>query len=178
MSTVECTPKVPDLIVMRHSKSAYPLGVPDHDRPLNDRGMRDAQAARQWFTQQALPIDQVWVSSAERAQRTWMAVEPGVLIGATPDCDVATVPELYEASTGRLLSLLSQCTASALLVIAHNPGLEQLVERIVGRDPQGWLGHIRDKFPTGAVCVMRHPGWASLSSGEAELMTYAVPRAS
>lgn len=178
MSMAECTRKVPDLVLMRHSKSAYPLGIADHDRPLNDRGSRDAQAARQWFSQQALAIDLAWVSSAVRAQQTWQGIESGVRVGATAGFECVTTPELYEASVGRLLSLLSQVSASTLLVIAHNPGLEQLIERVTGRDAQGWLAHIALKYPTGAICVLRLASWESLSSGEAELLTYAIPRAS
>jgi phosphohistidine phosphatase len=173
----EFTHKVPDLILMRHSKSAYPVGVTDHDRPLNERGSRDVQAARQWFTQQAFVVDEAWVSSARRAQQTWSGVEPGVLTAAAPSFAQTTIPALYEASVGRLMTLLSQATASTLLVVAHNPGLEQLIELLTGRDPQGWLAHISLKYPTGAVCVLRLSTWESLSAGEAELLTYAVPRA-
>lgn len=169
---------MPDLVVMRHSKSAYPLGVPDHDRPLNDRGSRDARAAGQWFAQQAIHVDHAWVSSATRAQQTWAGVERSIRSSSAPDFEQTTVPELYEASVGRLLSLLSRANASTLLVIAHNPGLEQLVDTIVGLDPHGWLAHISIKFPTGAICVIRHGGWESLSKGNAELLTYAVPRSS
>ncbi len=178
MSTVEFTRKVPDLIIMRHSKSAYPLGVLDHDRPLNERGTRDAQAARQWFAQQAFPVNQAWVSSASRAQQTWAAIKPGVREAALPTFVASTIPELYEASVAELLSLLTAATASTLLVIAHNPGLEQLIGSVVGRDVHGWLSHNRAKFPTGAVCVIRHEDWATLADGQAELVTYAVPRAS
>lgn len=169
---------MPDLILMRHSKSAYPLGTADHDRPLNERGSRDVQAARQWFTQQAYGIDHAWISSAVRAQQTWTGIESGVRTASTSDFEPITVPELYEASVSRLLDLLAQSTASTLLVVAHNPGLEQLIERVTGRDAQGWLAHISLKYPTGAICVLRHSGWDTLSSGEAELLTYAVPRAS
>lgn len=175
---VESIHKVPDLILMRHSKSAYPLGLADHDRPLNNRGSRDVQAARQWFTQQAFAVDEAWVSSATRAQQTWSGIEPGVRTAALPSFAQTTVPELYEASVGRLLTLVTQASARCLVIVAHNPGLEQLIEKMTGRDPQGWLAHITVKFPTGAICVLRHDGWDSLGNGGAELITYAVPRAS
>lgn len=168
---------MPELIVMRHCKSAYPLGVADHDRPLNDRGTRDSNAAAQWFGQQGLPIDEAWVSSAVRAQQTWAGIEGGVRASVASGFDQRIVPGLYEASVDRLLTLLNVATASSLLVVAHNPGLEQLIEHVTGRDPRGWLSHISQKYPTGAVCVLRHDNWASLGQGTAELVTYAVPRA-
>jgi phosphohistidine phosphatase len=178
MSTAEFTRKVPDLIVMRHSKSAYQPGIADHDRPLNDRGSRDSKAASQWFAQQRIPVDEAWVSSAVRAQQTWSGISDGVRESAVPGFDQRTVPGLYEASVDQLLTLLSEATASCLLVVAHNPGLEQLIERVTGRDAHGWLSHISQKYPTGAVCVIRHDGWAALARGDAELVAYAVPRAS
>jgi len=174
----EFTHKVPDLIVMRHCKSAYPQGVADHDRPLNDRGVRDSKAASQWFAQQQFSIDDAWISSAARAQETWLGIEEGVRTTAEPGFDSDTVSELYEASVDRLLMLLSEATASCLLVVAHNPGLEQLITRLTGRDAHGWLAHIAQKYPTGAVCVLRLDDWASLRQGDAELVAYAVPRAS
>ncbi len=163
---------------MRHSKSAYPLGVADHDRPLNERGVRDAQAASQWFGQQGFTLDEAWISSALRAQQTWSGIESGVRSASATPVLQRTVPSLYEASDTHLLSLLAGATVSRLLVVAHNPGLENLVHSIVGLDPHGWLAHISVKFPTGAVCVLRHEGWQTLASGQAELLTYAVPRAS
>ena len=52
MSMAESIPKVPSrLILLRHAKSDYPLGVPDHDRPLNERGRRDADAAGAWLAE-------------------------------------------------------------------------------------------------------------------------------
>jgi len=176
--TVESTRKVPDLIIMRHSKSAYPLGVADHDRPLSERGVRDAQAASQWFGLQGFNVDESWVSGALRAQQTWSGIESGVHSASATPVLQRTVPSLYEASDTRLLSLLAEATVSTLLVVAHNPGLENLVHTVVGLDPHGWLAHISVKFPTGAVCVIRHEGWQTLTSGQAELLTYAVPRAS
>ncbi len=38
-----------DLILIRHAKSDYPPGVPDHDRPLNARGLRDAPRIGAWL---------------------------------------------------------------------------------------------------------------------------------
>ncbi len=178
MSMVEFIHKVPDLIVMRHSKSAYPLGIADHDRPLNERGCRDAQAAQRWFAQMTTDVDEVWVSSAERAQQTWALVKPGMQSSTSTHTSATTVGDLYEASLGELMSLLGTCTAKTLLIIAHNPGLEQLISTLVGMDPHGWLPAIRMKFPTGAICTMRLGAWTDLAPGQAELISYVVPRAS
>jgi len=169
---VECIHKVPDLVVMRHCKSAYPLGVADHDRPLNARGERDARAAAQWFTRERIGVDQAWVSSAVRAQQTWTGIT-----SAFPTLEPRTIPELYEASTQTIMSLLTGCEANRLLVIAHNPGLERLIARFTTSDPHGWLQSIEQKYPTGAICILRLRSWPSLGPEGAELIDYAVPRA-
>jgi len=98
--------------------------------------------------------------------------------GSGLEPESVTVPELYEASATGLLTLLRQCDAASLLVVAHNPGLAQLIELLTGRDPHGWLWHINEKFPTSAICGLRHPTWDELGEGSAELLTYAIPRAS
>lgn len=174
---VECTHKVPDLVLMRHCKSAYPAGVVDHDRPLNTRGERDSRAAAQWFARENLSIEQVWVSSATRAQQTWAGIASAFnSVDTSPE--VRTHPDLYEASTDSIISMLRECRASRLLVIAHNPGLVRVISTLTTVDSHGWLRSIEQKYPTGAICVLRLPGWPALDTEAVELIDYAVPRAS
>ena len=59
------------LLVLRHSKSAYPEGVADIDRPLAPRGVRDAVALGGWLRDQGLVPDLVVCSVAERTRQTW-----------------------------------------------------------------------------------------------------------
>ena len=47
------------LILLRHGKSGYPAGVPDHDRPLADRGRREAALAGEWMERDGLQVDAV-----------------------------------------------------------------------------------------------------------------------
>ncbi|MSW11732.1 MAG: histidine phosphatase family protein, partial [Actinobacteria bacterium] len=42
------------LVLIRHAKSAYPVGVDDHERPLNERGVRDATAVGEWLANSGL----------------------------------------------------------------------------------------------------------------------------
>ncbi|HSN06945.1 MAG TPA: histidine phosphatase family protein, partial [Candidatus Angelobacter sp.] len=59
------------LVVLRHAKSSWPPGVPDHDRPLGPRGVVDARAAGAWIRDHVDRLDHVVVSSARRARGTW-----------------------------------------------------------------------------------------------------------
>ncbi|MFK0293496.1 SixA phosphatase family protein [Streptomyces sp. NPDC090442] len=62
------------LIVLRHAKSAWPEGVPDHERPLAGRGRRDAPAAGRWLWQQHCAPDVVLCSTSRRTRETWARV--------------------------------------------------------------------------------------------------------
>ncbi|MFE6686352.1 SixA phosphatase family protein [Streptomyces sp. NPDC057743] len=59
------------LIVLRHAKSAWPEGVPDHERPLAGRGRRDAPAAGRWLRQRHCAPDVVLCSTSRRTRETW-----------------------------------------------------------------------------------------------------------
>ena len=58
------------LVLLRHAKSAYPPGVPDHDRPLAERGVQEAALAGDWLRANLPAVDAVLCSTAARARET------------------------------------------------------------------------------------------------------------
>jgi phosphohistidine phosphatase len=118
------------LIVLRHAKSDWPDGVPDHDRPLAPRGRREAALAGQWLREHVDDLELVVCSSAKRARRTWKHVAR----------QLDTAPELridervYAASGDQLMEVIQElpASASAVLMIGHNPGLEDVVAHLTG----------------------------------------------
>ena len=177
MSTAVCTLRAPDmrtLILLRHAKSDYPLGVGDHDRPLAARGLRDAPVAGRWIAEHCPPPDLVLVSSAERAQRTWE-----IASAECPDVvSPTTETRIYEASSATLAEIVSEIPESVTseILVGHNPGLEDLALRVArGGDPEA-LAALREKYPTSGIAVLQSPGtWAELVSS-ADLVAFAVPR--
>ncbi|HWL07890.1 MAG TPA: histidine phosphatase family protein [Planctomicrobium sp.] len=117
------------LLLMRHAKSDWSHeGLTDHDRPLNDRGRRDAPRMAQLLQEQNLIPDLVVSSSAERARETAQLVT-GELNGSTPVIERG----LYLASAETWLSHLKAYDFQTLtLCIGHNPGLEELIARLTG----------------------------------------------
>ena len=119
---------VPDttrrLFLLRHAKSAWPDGVADHDRPLADRGRRDAAAVGRWLAASGMGPDLVLVSPAQRARQTWDAV--AAELGSTGE--VRVTDEVYDAGPGDLLDVLRDIPAATphVLVVGHNPGIERL----------------------------------------------------
>ncbi|MER5295820.1 histidine phosphatase family protein [Streptomyces pharetrae] len=167
------------LVLLRHAKSAWPPDgpdVPDHDRPLAPRGRRDAPAAgRALAAADCLP-DLALCSTALRARQTWelAAAQWGTPPPARHD------PRLYAAGVPGLLAVVREVPpeVSTLLLVGHNPGLEDLVLDLAGDGLDDTLDRVRTKFPTSAIAVLAWRGadWGALAPGAALLAWVTVPR--
>jgi phosphohistidine phosphatase len=144
------------VIIMRHAKSSWKeAGMADHDRPLNRRGnAAAAQMAELLRSTGPLP-DLVLSSTALRASSTarkMAAVTAG-------DPDPRLLPELYLAGPDAYLQALRHHAASAncVMVVGHNPGLEQLLDQ---------LTDVEQSLPTAAIAVVALPidDWQELTS--------------
>jgi phosphohistidine phosphatase len=153
------------LLLLRHAKSSWDdPALDDFDRPLAPRGREAAPrmgrelARRGWLPELAL------VSPAARTRATWELVAAELPRAASAD-----FPDtLYNASAESILSEIRQTpkTVKTLLVLGHNPGLENLARRLTGEDAEaGALLWLREKFPTAALARFEFGGkWAELAS--------------
>ncbi|MGK5695298.1 SixA phosphatase family protein [Streptomyces sp. URMC 128] len=164
------------LVVLRHAKSAWPLDVADHERPLAPRGRRDAPAAGRALAEADCLPDLALCSTAVRASRTW---ELAAAEWGTPP-PVRFDRRLYAASPAGLLAVVHEVSAEVetLLLIGHNPGLEELVLALAGDGLDDTLERVRTKFPTSAIAVLSWYGtsWRALTPGTALLTSMTVPR--
>ncbi|MGW1214261.1 SixA phosphatase family protein [Streptomyces sp. NPDC002499] len=164
------------LVVLRHAKSAWPAGVPDHERPLAPRGIRDAPAAGRALAEHDLLPDLALCSTAVRARRTW---ESAAAQWGTPP-PVHHDPRLYGADVPELLDVVHEVSAEVetLLLVGHNPGLEDLVLELAEDGLDDALDEVRLKFPTSAIAVLVWHGttWEALAPGTALLTDMLVPR--
>lgn len=117
------------LVVLRHAKSAWPVGVPDHERPLAPRGHRDAPAAGWALAETDSLPDLAVCSTAVRARRTW---ELASAQWGTPP-PVRYDARVYAADVPELLDVVRATPdhVRTLLLVGHNPGLEELVLDLV-----------------------------------------------
>lgn len=117
------------LLILRHAKSSWnDPGMRDHDRPLNDRGERDAPRIGLLLRDQGLQPGLILCSTANRARSTAeRVVESGGLT-----CETRLLDELYLASADTYIRVLRNQPSEhdRILVVGHNPGLEDLVERL------------------------------------------------
>ncbi len=164
------------LLVLRHAKSSWKTpGLADHDRPLAPRGVRAAAALQHHFTDLEIVPDLVLCSSATRAVETWKGVA-----GAFPPATAVVVEdELYGANDDHLLGRLCLVPESvgSVLLIGHNPGVEDLCSGLVGSGDPVLQARLETKFPTGALATFFVPvPWDELDWGGAELIGFVVPR--
>ncbi|MEU3273001.1 histidine phosphatase family protein [Saccharomonospora sp. NPDC006951] len=155
-----------DIVVLRHAKSDWPRGVPDDERPLAERGRRDAPAAGTWLREHVPAPDLVLCSTALRTRQTWELVE-SELDGDPP---VSHVPALYGASAADLIDTVCALPSGAhtVLLIGHNPGLEEFVTVLSGSPCV---------LKTASIAVLRGEGdWRDAGSGWARLAGTAKPR--
>ncbi|ANT59995.1 phosphoglycerate mutase [Salipiger sp. CCB-MM3] len=156
------------LILMRHAKSDWSVGTPDHARPLNDRGRRSAEALGDWLRTEDILPDQVLCSSAARTRETLDLLHLGDLPTRFED-------RLYLAGPSALLKSLQAATGATVLMLAHNPGICDFANAVVARGPN----HPRfADYPTGATLVADFDidDWADARLGKATSHAFTIPR--
>ncbi len=164
------------LLLLRHAKSAWPDGVEDHDRPLADRGRRDAPRMGAYMARAGLQPDFALVSSARRTQESWALVAPAL---ARP-CPARTVPSIYEAAPSAILAAIRQAPqdSESLLVIGHNPGVEDLAALLAPAGEADSISRLRTKYPTAglAVIALDITLWSEAAPGKGRLEAFVTPK--
>jgi len=119
------------LLLLRHAKSSWKdSDLDDHDRPLNKRGKKDAPKMGRLLRDDNLLPDLIVASSAKRCRKT----AEHVIHSSGYRCETRIHGELYEAGAEKLRAFLASLdnSISRVLLIAHNPGMEELLEPLVG----------------------------------------------
>jgi len=141
------------LILLRHAKAEgeAPSGD-DFDRPLAPRGRREALAMGERLAAMGVRPDMALVSPALRTRETWELVE-----AALPGAKVRFEPGLYNAEAGAIRRLVEAAgePGGAVIVVAHNPGLQDLAVRLLreGAAPAAYLARAQRAFPPAAVAI-------------------------
>ncbi|MEO7688227.1 MAG: histidine phosphatase family protein [Sphingomonas sp.] len=166
------------LTLLRHAKSGWDDPVlRDFDRPLNGKGKRAAQlVGRNWRTL-GLVFDHAIASPAVRVVETIEQVATGYGDALAPALD----RRIYLASATTLLDIIHELPAGAdhVLMVGHNPGLEDLVLMLVpDSDEQPLRDDVEAKFPTASTAQLRFDiaDWHDVAAGTATLALFVRPR--
>jgi len=145
------------LLLLRHAKSSWKDdGLTDHDRPLNERGKRDAPRVGQLLAELGLQPGVVLSSTAVRARKT----AKSVVKNSGLDVAIELLPELYLADPTTYLEIVHRQpdAIDCLLIVGHNPGIAELLFVLTEHD---------DDFPTCALMQIEAEisSWRELARG-------------
>lgn len=165
------------LTLMRHAKSGWDDAVQrDFDRPLNAKGHRAAAAMGRHLRGLGVAFDHLVASPALRVTETLDGFATGY--GALP----AVVPDrrVYLASAPMLLDLVRELPPAAerVLLVGHNPGLEDLVLLLTPDEDGPVRDAVEEKYPTASVAEIRFEiaDWTAVEPGAGELARFVRPR--
>lgn len=142
------------LVVLRHAKSDWSGDEADLERPLAPRGRRQAPEAGAWLAAHHPAIDLAVVSPAARARTTW-ELASAELADPPP---VRIEEAVYAAWGHELRAVVAGLPAegSTVVLVGHNPGVEDLVEALTGDSVT---------MPTSAIAVLTWDGaWSDADS--------------
>ncbi|PAZ12109.1 phosphohistidine phosphatase [Streptomyces sp. SA15] len=162
------------IVLFRHAKADWPQ-VTDHERPLADRGRKDAAEAGRRLADTGLSFDLALCSTAIRTRETWK-----LAVQEFPQRPKTVYEErIYEASPGELIALLNETSDDAqnILLIGHNPGVQGLADILAGSAEEEARERMsRRGFPAAAFAVLSFEGsWKTLEPGAATLLDYWAP---
>lgn len=169
------------LLLLRHAKTEPVCAeIEDHERELLARGRLDAPAIGAYLTIKKYLPDLILASTARRAVET---VE--LLIEKLPRKQtIEYFDRLYLAGSREMLAVIraARATVTTLLVVGHNPGMEQLATLLsrqpVKRKERDRFDLIEEKFPTCALAVLDFDvaRWRDVAPGRGELIDFVRPR--
>ncbi len=164
------------LMLLRHAKTerAEP-GERDRDRKLTKRGRADAPLLGAYMAHHDLIPDLALISPAERTQETWK-----LLAAAFAKPPKATTDErIYNASADQLMNVLSEPRkARALLLVGHNPGMQDLAVELIAAGDAAMRERVTEKLPTSGLVVidLAFDDWALLHPRAGRLERFVSPR--
>lgn len=156
-----------NLYVIRHAKSSWNFSLGDHDRPLGKRGRKDLKVFPAFIAARCKAPELLLTSTASRAMYTALGFCDAWKMN---ESQIQLSPDLYHASSTRILTCLSKTNNEIVAIFGHNPGLEDLIDQLTD-DP---IAH----FPTCAFISIRFDvcRWSDLEKGIGKVQAFHIPR--
>jgi phosphohistidine phosphatase len=139
--------KMKNLLIMRHAKSSWSNSfVSDHNRPLNKRGKKDAPRMGALLKQEEMVPELIISSTAERA----MATAEAAALSADYENEIQYTRQFYHADAETYLEVLQDLPddITRVMVVGHNPGMEELVHL---------LSNVDTRFTTANIAHIQLP---------------------
>lgn len=161
------------LYIIRHAKSSWDdTSLDDFDRPLNERGKKDAPRMAKRLNERSVTPDLMLSSPAKRALSTCRKIAE--VLKYSED-KIKTEKNLYHASADGILKVIKDIKDKheVVLLFGHNPGLTDFVNDFMEDD-----NHFIDNLPTcGVVCFRIDVDfWSSVRFGEGRFEFFDFPK--
>jgi phosphohistidine phosphatase len=156
------------LLLLRHAKSSWDQpSLRDFDRPLAERGKRDAPRMGKALRDRG-PHPELIISSPSTRTR---ATIKAIAASARFEAEIQFEESVYGASSAELIKLIRRLPEerTSAMIVGHNPGLEDLVGRLTGRS---------ERMPTAALACIEFQidRWEDASDGEGKLAWLLTPK--
>ena len=157
------------LYLARHAKSSWANPkLTDFERPLNNRGKRDAPLMGKVLKDKKEKIGLIISSPAKRTKKTAVTIAEKL---GYPQKKILFNEELYEASTNALIKVLKKIDQKydSVMIFGHNPGLTLLNNYI--------SDHYIDNIPTcGVVALQLDEEWSKLDKNTCKFLFFEYPK--
>lgn len=165
------------LTLLRHAKSSWNHpDLTDFDRPLNDRGKRDAPVMGSYLADHDLVPDLILCSTAKRARETLSLASDGWR--GTPKTEFQD--DLYLADSDTMLTKLRSVTAGPrqVMMIGHNPGIHAFACGLIKTGDSEMRLALSAKYPTAAITVVEFDAnnWADVETATGHLALFTSPK--
>lgn len=157
------------LIICRHAKADYPPMVEDFDRPLKEKGEKDAQKQGKRLAEDGFMPDLILSSPANRALTTAKIVAKE--LGYTKE--IETHQKLYFESTGTCIDIIQALpmNLNTVMIFGHNPIQSDVVRMLLN-------SYNPFEMPTSGMVCLENPfdDWQFTRRNAARLRWTLVPR--
>lgn len=165
------------LLLLRHAKAErLQPGGRDQDRALTERGRADAKTLGAYLARHHSIPDRAVVSTAARTRETW--VRAATAFGQAPPASFED--RLYNASPQVILEVIKETAAevSTLLVIGHNPGLQELAAMLIATGDVEARERLGEEFPTSALATISFAAenWTGVHAHGGRLEHFVTPK--
>jgi len=163
------------LHLLRHAKSSWKdAALDDHERPLSKRGRETAKTLGRYLRREKIKPDLAVCSTAVRARETLAPIRKKTKLRK-----VVLEDGIYEVAQEHLWERIRALpkNAKSVLLIGHNPALQELALELADADSRALFPAIEAKFPTGAMATFRFKGaWKELRPNGAALVAFTTPK--
>ena len=165
------------LLLLRHAKAErLPGGGADRDRVLTERGRDDARTLGAYLARHGAGPDRALVSPSARTRETWALLSQA--FGSAPPAEFDD--RLYDASAQALLDAIREASpgAATLLVVAHNPGMQELASLLVASGDIDARERLGRGFPTAALAAISFAteAWTGVHAQGGRLEHFVTPK--